>query len=142
MIYTSDIIGDQWRILIGAVELGMVVGGCYDVLRIIRTAFCFGEKLYIFSDFLFCIWGGFLTFSFLLNENYGLARLYIFLGEGAGFLLWYITAGRAAKPLGRFLRRLFAPFGKMFRKISKTVGKSLFKGKKQTKSREINRKGY
>jgi len=81
MIYTTDIIGDQWKILIGAVELGLVIGGCYDILRVLRVAFSFGKRLYILSDYVFCLWGGFLTFSFLLNENYGIPRLYIFLGE-------------------------------------------------------------
>lgn len=130
MIYTTDIIGDQWKILIGAVELGLVIGGCYDVLRVLRVAFSFGKRLYILSDYVFCLWGGFLTFSFLLNENYGIPRLYIFLGEGAGAIFWYLTVGRIAVPLGRFLRRIISPFGKIFRKIGKNVEKSLNKAKK------------
>ena len=130
MIYTTDIIGDQWKILIGAVELGLVIGGCYDILRVLRVAFSFGKRLYILSDYVFCLWGGFLTFSFLLNENYGIPRLYIFLGEGAGAIFWYLTVGRIAVPLGRFLRRIISPFGKIFRKIGKNVEKSLNKAKK------------
>ena len=41
MIYTTDIIGDQWKIFIEAVAVGTVLGGCYDVLRILRTVFRF-----------------------------------------------------------------------------------------------------
>ena len=67
MIYTTDIMGYQWEIFVKAIPLGLLLGGCYDVLRIIRTVIRFGKKLYIASDFFYCLWAGFLTFSFLLN---------------------------------------------------------------------------
>ena len=125
MIYTSDIIGDQWKIFMEALAVGFVRGGCYDVFRIIRTAFKFGRKLFIVSDFVFCLWTGFLSFSFLLNRNFGILRGYIFLGEGIGFLCWYFSIGRLALPIGKIIRRIIAPLIKIFRKIIEKAEKQL-----------------
>lgn len=137
MIYTTDIIGDQWKIFIEAVAVGTVLGGCYDVLRILRTIIRPGKKLFIASDFLFCIWAGFLSFSFLLNSNFGIPRFYIFLGETIGFLAWYLSIGRISVKFGKLLRKIllkiFSPFVKIFRKIIEKAKKSFNKGKKYIK---------
>ena len=82
MIYTTDIIGDQFELFTKSLVLGIILGGCYDFLRILRTLFKFGKKLYIASDFLYCLCAGFLMFSFLLNENFGIPRFFVFLGPG------------------------------------------------------------
>lgn len=129
MIYTSDIIGDQWKIFLEALAVGFVLGGCYDVFRIIRTVFKFGKKLFIASDFIFCLWAGFLSFSFLLNRNFGILRGYILFGEGIGFLAWYFSIGRAAVPFGKILRKILSPFVKIFRKIIKKAEKQYNKRK-------------
>ena len=133
MIYTTDIIGDQWRIFLKAAALGIAFGGCYDVLRIIRTVVRFGKKIFIASDFAYCVWAGFIVFSFLLNENFGIPRFYIFLGIASGFFLWYSTMGKIdmflAKKLRKVLNALFKPFLKIFRKILKFAEKPLNKGK-------------
>ena len=129
MIYTTDIIGDQFELFIKSVVLGIILGGCYDFFRIVRTVFRFGKKLYITSDFLYCLWAGFLMFSFLLNENFGSPRFFIFLGGASGFLLWYFSVGRitlpAAKALRKILMKILSPFLMIFRKIIKIVKKRL-----------------
>ena len=137
MIYTTDIIGDQWKIFIEAVAVGTMLGGCYDVLRILRTVFRFGKKLFMASDFLFCLWAGFLSFSFLLNSNFGIPRFYIFFGEAIGFLAWYLSIGRVSVKFGKLLRRglmkIFAPFAAIFRKIIKKAEKHLNIGRNYIK---------
>ena len=133
MIYTTDIIGYQWGIFIKSILLGMILGGCYDFLRVTRTLVRFGKRLFIISDFLYCVWAAFLSFSFLLNENFGIPRFYIFLGASLGFLGWYFSFGKInmflAKKLRRFLKAAFRPFVKIFRKILKFAEKRVFKAK-------------
>ncbi len=124
MIYTDDIIGYQWDVFIKSIALGVLLGGCYDFFRVIRTVFRFGKKLYIASDFIYCLWAGFLGFSFLLNENFGLPRLYIIIGAALGFLAWYFTAGKiimkAAVLLRKVLWAVLKPVFGLLRKISKS----------------------
>ena len=149
MIYTTDIIGSQWEIFLKATWLGVLLGGCYDVLRNFRTLIRFKKTAFMVSDFLYCIWAAFLIFSFLLNENFGIPRFYIFLGTAVGFFAWYRTAGKInmffAKKLRRFLKAVLSPFYKIFRKILEYMGKRLneakiFKQKPLDKSKRLLKK--
>ena len=133
MIYTRDIIGDQWVIFSKSLQLGLLLGGCYDFLRVLRTLIHFGKKLYITLDFLFCVFAGFIIFSFLLNENFGIPRFYILFGISLGFAFWYFTIGRISKAFAKFLRKVIKavlrPFIKIFQKIIKFIKKRLIKAK-------------
>lgn len=133
MIYTTDIIGYQWEVLLKSVNLGVILGICYDFLRFIRTVVPFGKRLYIISDFIYFLWASFLAFSFLLNENFGIPRFYIFFGAGIGFLLWYHTFGRLSVILGRIAKRIlsavFTPLIKITGRIFESVGIRLEKRK-------------
>lgn len=118
MIYTTDIIGYQHGVFIKALELGLILGICYDFFRVIRTVFSFGKRLFFACDLIWSLWSGFLIFSFVLNENYGISRLYIFIAAGMGFLLWYFTAGKIIARLSKILKKLlgfiFRPIKKLF----------------------------
>lgn len=133
MIYTTDIIGYQWQIFVKSIALGILLGGCYDFVRILRTVIRFGKKLFIASDFIYCLWAAFLIFSFLLNENFGIPRFYIFFGSALGFFAWYLTMGRIdmffAKKLRKVLRMVLTPLFKIFQKILKFVKKRMAKAK-------------
>lgn len=133
MIYTTDIIGYQWQIFVKAIALGILLGGCYDFVRILRTVIRFGKKLFIASDFIYCLWAAFLIFSFLLNENFGIPRFYIFFGAALGFFAWYLTMGKIdmffAKKLRKVLRMVLTPLFKIFQKILKFVKKRMAKVK-------------
>ena len=133
MIYTTDIIGYQWELFLKSVALGLLLAWCYDVLRIFRTVIKIGKKLFAASDFVFCIWAGFLIFSFLLNENFGMPRFYIYVGIGFGFTVWYFTIGKLsmafAKFLRRFLKAILKPFLKIFQKSFETVKNRVLKTK-------------
>ena len=133
MIYTRDIIGYQWEVFIKALAFGVLLGGCYDVLRVIRTVVRFSKKLFMVSDFIYCVWAAFLIFSFLLNENFGMPRLYIYFGMAAGFCAWYFTVGKLnmffARLLRRMLKAVLTPFVKIFKKLWKIAEKRLAKTK-------------
>lgn len=131
MIYTRDIIGDQWAIFVQAVAVGAALGGCFDIFR---TAWLFAPKrraAIILRDVIFCLWAGFLSFSFLLNVNFGMPRMYIYFGEGVGFFAWYMTLGkvdfwlakRAAKIIKTVLKAVLRPvlriFGTVFAVLKK-----------------------
>lgn len=136
MIYTTDIIGYQWGIFIKALPLGLLLGGCYDILRMFRIIVPFGKKAFIASDFLYCVFSAFIIFSFLLNENFGIPRLYIYISIAIGFFAWYFTLGKISAKSARLLRKVlkavFAPFIKIFRKILKIAEKRLYKAKNFT----------
>ncbi len=123
MIYTTDIIGYQWDVFLKSLALGVLLGGCYDAIRIIRTVAKSGKHFLIASDFIYCLWAGFLIFSFLLNENFGMPRFYIFFGAAVGFLVWYFTLGKLSIAFAKILRRIlstaFRPMLKIFQKILK-----------------------
>ena len=125
MIYTTDIIGYQWEVFIKSLNLGVVLGICYDFLRVLRTVIPFGKRIFIASDFIYCVWAAFLTFSFLLNENFGIPRFYIYFGALIGFLVWYFSFGKIniflAKILRKALKKFLSPFYKIFRKILKSI---------------------
>ena len=127
MIYTTDILGYQWDILVKAFVLGILLGGCYLLMRMGTIILRFGKKSIPFLDFLFWVFGGFIIFSFLLNENFGIPRFYIFFGIGAGFFAVCFVFGkiseRAAGIIGTIIRKIFSPFVKILRKIYKKIGK-------------------
>lgn len=137
MIYTDDIIGDQLTIFFGAAMLGILVGGCFDLFWAIKLFLGLKRKPAAVADIFFCIWTGFLTFSFLLNENYGIPRFYIYFGEALGFLTWYFTVGRVIrfvlKKLKKITDKIFAfflpPIKRIYTKISVKTKKILIKCK-------------
>ncbi len=144
MIYTKDIIGYQWDIFLKAAALGVLLGGCYDVLRVTRTIVHFGKRFFILSDFIYCVCSAFLIFSFLLNENFGIPRFYIFFGNAIGFFAWYFTLGKLniafAKKLRRFLKAFFGPIIKIFRNILKSAENRTAKAKIIYKKAAVKRK--
>ena len=117
MIYTRDIIGDQWAIFVQAVAVGAALGGCFDVFRAVWLFLPKRRAAIITRDVIFCLWAGFLSFSFLLNVNFGMPRAYIYFGEGIGFFAWYMTIGKvnfwlakhAAKIIKAVLKAVLRP---------------------------------
>ena len=145
MIYTTDILGDQALLLLHAFRLGIILGACYELFRFGKL-FCRKKAAFCaIADLLFCLWSGFLLFSFFLYENYGMPRMYLYAGTLAGFLLWYFTAGKVFLFLEKKLFRLlstvltffFRPVLRLFEKIVPKVknisGKALFYPKKLLK---------
>ena len=139
MIYTTDILGDQWEIFFGSLMLGLLLGGCYDAVRCLRVIFSAGKKALIATDVAFCAWAGFLIFSFLLEKNFGIPRFYIYIGIAAGFSAWYFTAGKLTMYVAKLLRRLLSTVKRVIIKpVLKILGKVLgFLGKKSRRFENI-----
>lgn len=131
MIYTNDIIGDQWSIFAEALAVGVVLGGCWDVFRGLGLFLPKKLLVIIARDFLFCIWAGFLSFAFLLNVNFGMPRGYIYFAELLGFFAWYFTVGKlnfklmklATKVIRRAAGFIFMPVAKLIEGIFNSTKK-------------------
>lgn len=79
MIYTTDILGDQWEIFFGSLMLGVLLGFCYDFIRAAKIIFSFRKKAAIAADVIYSVWAGFLVFSFLAGKEFrNSADLYIY----------------------------------------------------------------
>ncbi len=137
MIYTTDIIGEQSGIFIGAVMLGILIGVCFNFFWAIKLLLSLKKKTAAVTDIFFCIWSGFLTFSFLLNENYGIPRFYIYFGETIGFLMWYFTVGKVIEFVlkklkiitDKFFGLFLPPIKRIYTKISMKTEKIFIKCK-------------
>lgn len=88
-------ISQQVRVFLLSVSLGFILGVLYDVFRMIRIIFLKeNRKTAIFvQDFFFVLLCGIITFLFLLSENYGELRGYVFIGEIIGFFIYYFSFG-------------------------------------------------
>ncbi len=106
--------------------LGAALGVLYDVFRILRLAFPKGKVVIFFQDLLFFGVAAVATFVFLEGTQSGEIRLFIFIGEILGFVLYYFTVGqivfKASKSMIAFVKKLLLvlfhiliyPFVKLF----------------------------
>ena len=106
----------QWKVFVAMMVAGLLVGLVYDLLAALRRLLCAGPLLSLCADLAFglaaaLVLGGALTFA-----NYGQARLFAFLGAGAGIALYALGPHR----LGRGLLHGFVrKFRRIWRRIVK-----------------------
>lgn len=86
--------------------LGAALGVVYDLFRAVRLLFPPGAALAFAEDGLFFAVVGVAEFVFFLNHTYGQLRGFLLIGQGLGFLIYYLTAGRAVYCLMRRLTQL------------------------------------
>ena len=119
-----------------SLALGGALGAVYDWFRIGRILKRKRWFAVFFEDLLFALIAAISTaFCFTLT-NYGQVRLFLFAGEGLGFILYYNTVGvlvvRQARAVARFLallRRLLGQFWSfILKKLKKimNISKKLF----------------
>lgn len=102
--------------------LGVGFGVVYDGFRVLRLFLPSGEKIVFVEDGLFFLIITVANFLFFLSRTYGELRLFLIIGELLGFLIYYLTAGRAVYflmlHLSRGIKRLcgmvFHIFAKLF----------------------------
>ena len=75
--------------------LGAALGVVYDLFRAVRLLFPPGAGLAFAEDGLFFGVVGVAEFVFFLNHTYGQLRVFLLIGQGLGFLIYYLTVGRA-----------------------------------------------
>lgn len=79
--------------------LGFLLGLYYDVFRIARVIVPPSHRALFLQDIFFFASSAVITFLFSLAVMEGRLRLYLFLGEAAGFFAYYFTLGRVVTGL-------------------------------------------
>ena len=106
----------QWKVFVAMMAAGLLVGLVYDLLAGARRLLRAGPLLSLCADLSFgltaaLVLGGALTFA-----NYGQARLFAFLGAGAGAALYALGPHRLGRGL---LRAIVRKFRRIWRRIVK-----------------------
>ncbi len=114
-------VSDQAIAFLWAVVLGVALGAVYDIFRIGRIFKKRGWLLVFFEDLLFSLAAALSTaFCFTLT-NFGQVRLFLLVGEGLGFLLYFNTLGVLSVRLMRPVARLFQAVLLFWRKKMKKI---------------------
>lgn len=143
-------LAQQTKSFLLSLGMGFLLGIIYDLVRIIRISISKSKTGVILSDLFFCAIACMCTFLFCLTVNEGEIRLYLVLGEIAGFFTYYFSLGviifsYSEKIIG-FIKRLIrsvlriilSPFKWVFKKL-----KSFFKkiiNKKHKNSKKLKNK--
>lgn len=149
MIATST----QTLIFFRSIFLGALLGIFYDLFRLLRLVFPAPGWVVAAEDLLFFLLSAIWSFGFIMSVNYGQVRAFILMGEGLGFLLYYLTVGtlvvKSAKSIVSAVKKLlftlwkysFGPvFSLVYTRIKK-IGKRAAKAHKMPKKVvEIHRK--
>lgn len=146
------IAGQTWLFLL-SIALGAGLGVCYDLFRILRIALPHPTLAVLAEDLLFSVICAGATFFYMLAADNGQIRIFVLIGEGVGFLLYYCTIGalviRVSKGIIRVVRwvlrtlwRIFvAPIVHLLEKAGRFGRKILHKSsiilKKQAKNLNI-----
>ncbi len=129
-----------------ALGMGFILGILYDIIRIIRISISRGKAGVVICDIFFCALACFCTFLFCLTVNEGEIRLYLVLGEVAGFFTYYFSLGavifscseKIIDFVKKIIRLVFGvilfPFRWIFGVIKKAINKLLEKSRKNGKN--------
>lgn len=135
--------------------LGFFLGVVYDALRIARATVVHNKLMVFAEDFFYMIFASLCYFIFVMELARGQIRLYILLGNLAGFIIEHFTVGNAVVFVVRrimlFLRKwiflpigrvLFLPIVKGFREISTKIGAVFVQNCRRLKKSEKSRKKH
>lgn len=135
----------QTKAFLFSLGFGFIAGAAYDIFRIVRMSVSKARAAYIISDLLYCILLCVCSFLFFLSVNEGEFRLYLFIGEAAGFFVWYFSIGAALfaaseriigfikKASAAVFKAIFFPIRKAFGGICGIFNRILKKSRKNSK---------
>lgn len=135
----------QTKSFLLSLGMGFLLGITYDLIRIIRISISKSKTGVIISDLFFCAVACMGTFLFCLTINEGEIRLYLVLGETAGFFTYYFSLGviifSYSEKIIRFIKKLLSsvlrvilfPFKWVFRNLQKLVKKTISKRRQNSK---------
>lgn len=87
----NQIISSQARLFITSVQIGIMMGIVFDLIRIVRKIVRHPSFFVQLEDMLYWIFCGFTGFYMLYICNYADIRPYIFIGIILGALLYFLT---------------------------------------------------
>ena len=117
--------------------LGAGVGVVYDVFRVLRLTIGRNRFVVFGEDLLFFAVAAGGTFLFCLEFCQGQLRLFVLLGEGLGFLLYFFTAGELVI---HFFRWVIEWIGKLFQKLWQLLAAPLIRKTKRIFHRKTIKK--
>ena len=114
-------------VFMGCVFAGGMIGLAFDFLNAMRQEISHRNWCITLEDLLFWTAAGFFLFGLLEKWNYGILRLYAFLGNGIGFLVYKKTAGKLCCFIFCLIFRQIGRMGRLSLKIGVNCGKILKK---------------
>ncbi|MBQ8894664.1 MAG: spore cortex biosynthesis protein YabQ [Clostridia bacterium] len=99
-----------------SVVLGAVLGVLYDWFRVGRIIRKKGWLAVFLEDLLFALAAAFATAFCFTFTNYGQVRLFLLVGEGLGFLIYFHTAGAVVTRFFRWFCRITEKFMNILKK--------------------------
>ena len=87
----NQIIGSQARLFLTSIQIGMMMGIVFDLVRIIRKIIKHPNFFVQIEDMLYWIFCGFTGFYMLYICNYADIRPYIFMGIILGAIFYFLT---------------------------------------------------
>ncbi len=97
----GNMVAAQTASFLESLAVGALLGFVYDMARVFRLITRPGRRALFVYDFLYMFAAAFVTFAFLMKASAGRLRLFLLLGEGLGFFLWYLTLGALTVSLAR-----------------------------------------
>lgn len=109
---------------------GVILGACYDVLRIWRDFLHTQRRALFFQDFFYMAFAALFTFLLALAVSSGEIRVYTLAGEIIGWFVYYYTVGQITAWLFRLIsnflyRFLFYPLSRVFHKFLNHISKKM-----------------
>lgn len=138
-------LAQQTKSFLLSLGMGFLLGIIYDLIRIIRISISKNKTGVILSDLFFCAVACMGTFLFCLTVNEGEIRLFLVLGEIAGFFTYYFSLGviifSYSEKIITFIKRLtrsilriiLFPFNWVLEKLKSLFKKIISKRRKNSK---------
>lgn len=101
---------EQIGVFLRAIAVGAGIMACYDVFRMLRTAFRTAAAVVFLEDIVFFAAAGMATWFYLLESCRGELRGFVMVGEMLGGMLYFLTLGslvmKIARPVIHFIQRV------------------------------------
>lgn len=122
-----------------SIALGAALCLIYDIVRFLMSSFKYGGVAVFFSDVLFFVVAGIVTFVFFVLFSKGTVRFYVFLGEGIGFLFFRILFSKIVRGTLKFINQticklielLTRPIFRLYKILVNLLRKSVRRSKRQ-----------
>lgn len=122
------------KIFLMSIFLGFSFGALWDIFRILRLSIPSGKIFIFIQDVIYCLIICLSTLIFFYFFTFGGFRLFVFIGEFFGFIIYYFTIGHIVfnifKIIIHFLHKIIWfltwPFRKFLTKIICFLKKKLY----------------
>ncbi|MDF9409222.1 MAG: Spore cortex protein YabQ (Spore_YabQ) [Pelotomaculum sp. PtaB.Bin013] len=98
--------------------IGAIAGFCYDYYLVVRGVFKLKKVGTCLGDIIFWLFTTTLVFTLLILGNWGVVRLYVFIGLGLGALLYFQSLSVVMRRLVRFKFYLLYEIWKLIVRIA------------------------